>query len=236
MLNVLLVMSSQERQTQDFIAATLSHFAVVWALVLPESPVGGCLKNRGYVKLSRVCPTLSSTRDTYIFESKPVAILELAKKTFGVKFDICVFAGNKNLVLGADLATNLVFPFAFNAAVSGIPTCLISSRETCSDNFKLNFKTWLNEYFLKKLYSKYPLLNVNIPSTLAKSTCITELADFKTTYQFLKEEATDSTLVFKTMLSVDAKISTIQTDLIAVEKGLISVTPILTNFTDFTKI
>lgn len=71
---------------------------------------------------------------------------------------------------------------------------------------------------------------------MAKSTCITELADFKTTYQFLKEETTDSALVFKTMLSVDAKISSTQTDLIAVERGLISVTPILTNFTDFAKI
>lgn len=236
MLNVLLVLSSQERQTQDFIASTLSHFGVVWALLLPENPVGGCLKNPGYVKLSRVCPTLASARDTYLFESRPVAILELAKKTFGVKFDVCVFAGNKNLVLGADLATNLVFPLAFNSADSGVSTCLISSRETSTDNFKLNFRTWLNEYFLKKLFLKYPLLNVNLPSTLAKDSRITELANFKTTYQFLKEDATDSTLIFKTMQSVDAKISDKQTDLATLEKGLISATPILTNFTDFTKI
>ena len=236
MLNVLLVIPSQDRPTQDFLTATLSHFGVVWALILPENAKSGCDKNPGLVKLSRVSPTLSSTRDTYLFETKPVALVDLAKKTFGAKFDVCVFALNKGLLLGSDLAQSPLFALAQSATSTGVPTCLISGKETLSDNFKLNFKTWLNEYFLKKMHQKYSLLNVNLPTQAAKATYFTELADFKTTYQFLKEEQSETALVFKTMLSQDAKISQKQTDLSALEKGAISATPILTNLTDFTKI
>ncbi len=132
-----------------------------------QSAKSHSIKVRQKIKFKKVKDIVEGV-DTYYANSTPADCVRIAYFHLGANFDIVLSGVNEGYNLGEDIVYSGTCAAATEAAMLGKVGIAFSCKFKALDDIDYALERSLDFVFKNKLYEKWPLLNINMPTEFKK--------------------------------------------------------------------
>lgn len=233
-MNILVVNDDgYEAKGIEILVKALSQFGDVYvsAPKIGQSGKSQAITIRQKIKVEHVTP-ISGSIDTIAVDGYPADAVSIGLKAFDVDFDVCVSGINYGHNIATDVFYSGTVGAAREAKFMGIPSIAISAANPNLTYLLDETITLMDEVFTHQLHMGDYVLNINFPTERHKKPKGVRITTLGRRLQYSDYIKASNEEAYHPKHSINYVVEKEDSDVIAVNEGFISLTPLSLDITD----